>query len=182
MKPRSKVKGESGQIEIRLARPKDALELLGLIQSYYRFDGIRFRAQPIAQAVAQLLKDRRLGCAWIMRDGLDAVGYVVLTFNFDLEFGGFEGMVTDLYVCEAYRGRGLGKRALEIVDDYCRSIKIGTVELQVEAGNQAAQAFYYRIGFARLNRIVMRRAVKPRRGRSADAVLVEGNHRRSRKS
>jgi hypothetical protein len=39
-----------------------------------------------------------------MRDGIKAIGYVLLTFNFDLEFGGFEGVVTDLYIDERYRG------------------------------------------------------------------------------
>jgi hypothetical protein len=32
-----------------------------------------------------------------MRDGIKAVGYLVLAFNFDLEFVGFEGLVTDRY-------------------------------------------------------------------------------------
>jgi ribosomal protein S18 acetylase RimI-like enzyme len=112
----------------------------------------------------RMFKDRRLGCAWIFRDGTRAVGYVLLTFNFDLEFGGFEGVVTDLFVHEDYRGRGAGERALAIVDEYCRSMGIATVELQVVEDNREAQTFYRKIGFTRLNRIVMMRAVKrPRR-------------------
>ncbi len=89
-----------------------------------------------------------------------AIGYVVLTFNFDLEFGGLEGLVTDLFIIEKYRGHGLGKRALDVVDDYCRSREIGTVELQVTAENKEAQAFYRRIGFEQLSRVVMARDVR----------------------
>lgn len=95
-----------------------------------------------------------------MRDGRKAVGYLVLAYNFDLEFGGLEGLVTDLFVEEKYRGRGLGERALELADDYCRSRGIGTIELQVEAENRAARAFYRRIGFAQLSRVVITREVK----------------------
>jgi ribosomal protein S18 acetylase RimI-like enzyme len=65
--------------------------------------------------------------------------------------------------------------ALEIVDDYCRAEGIGTVELQVVEDNQAAQAFYRRVGFMRLNRIVMAREVAPRGGRGAGAGLVDKN-------
>jgi len=161
-------------IQIRPARLADAADLLPLIRAYYRFDGIRFRARPIALALARMLKDRRLGCAWIFRDGTRLAGYVLLSFNFDLEFGGFEGLVTDLFVREEYRGRGLGRRALAIVDEYCRSMGITTVELQVVEDNREAQEFYRGVGFKRLNRIVMTRAVKARAGRGSASVLVEG--------
>ena len=63
--------------------------------------------------------------------------------------------------------------ALEVVDDYCRSQGIGTVELQVVEDNGDAQAFYRRIGFTRLNRIVMAREVGRRGGRGASAGLLE---------
>jgi ribosomal protein S18 acetylase RimI-like enzyme len=161
------------RIAIRRARTGDEAELLRLIHAYYRFDKIRFHTTAIGQALARLLKNRRLGSVWIMRNGIKAVGYVVLAFNFDLEFGGFEGLVTDLYIDEKYRGRGLGERAIEVVDDYCRSQGIGTVELQVVEDNEDAQAFYRRVGFTRLNRIVMAREVGRRGGRGASAGLLE---------
>jgi ribosomal protein S18 acetylase RimI-like enzyme len=143
-----------------------------LIRAYYRFDGIRFRARPIAQALTRMLKNGQLGHAWIFRDGIKPVGYVLLTFNFDLEFGGFEGLVTDLFVQTAYRARGVGEHALAIVDEYCRSAEIGTVELQVVEDNREAQAFYRKIGFTQLNRIVMVRAVKPKRRISPSTEIV----------
>jgi ribosomal protein S18 acetylase RimI-like enzyme len=158
---------------IRRARRGDAVELLRLIRAYYRFDKIRFRGGAVKSALARLLKDQRLGSVWIIRDGSKAVGYVILAFTFDLEFGGFEGLVTDLYIDAKYRGRGLGERALNVVDEHCRSQGIGTVELQVVEDNHDAQAFYRKIGFTRLNRIVMAREVDRRGGRGGRAGLVE---------
>jgi ribosomal protein S18 acetylase RimI-like enzyme len=84
----------------------------------------------------------------------------VLTFNHDLEFGGLEGIVTDLFIESEYRNRGLGRNALELVDDYCRSAGIRTVELQVEEHNKSAQAFCRKLGFRKLRRIVMSRDVR----------------------
>jgi len=42
--------------------------------------------------------------------------------------------VTALFVEEKYRGKGLGKRALEVAGAHCRSRGIGTIELQVGGG------------------------------------------------
>lgn len=148
------------QITFRVARVSDAPELLRLIRAYYRFDGIRFQKSVIDAALRKLLRNRSLGRIWIMRDGVKPAGYVLLTFNYDLEFGGLEGIVTDLFIESEYRTRGLGRSALETVDDYCRSAGIRTVELQVEEHNKNAQAFYRKLGFRRLSRIVMLRDVR----------------------
>jgi GNAT superfamily N-acetyltransferase len=151
------------EIVIRGAGLSDRDELLRLIRAYYRFDGIAFHRRRIDEALQRLLRSRALGRVWIMRDGERAMGYVVLTFNYDLEFGGLEGLVTDLFVERRYRGRGLGKGALEAVDDYCRQRGIRMVELQVTERNTEALAFYRRIGFQQLSRVVMTREVKPKR-------------------
>src|SRR5579864_9829290 len=99
MKPSYKVIIDGrNRITIGRAGKGDAPELLRLIRAYYRFDKIRFRAAAIKSALERLLKNRRLGLVWILRDGSKAVGYVMLAFTFDLEFGGFEGLVTDLYI------------------------------------------------------------------------------------
>ncbi len=169
----AKVAIERNEITIRRARPGDAVELLRLIRAYYRFDKVRFRRMVIKSALVRLLGNRRLGSIWILRDESKAVGYVILTFNFDLEFGGFEGLVTDLYIEERYRGHRLGERALDVVDDCCRSQGIGTVELQVVEENEGAQLFYRKVGFTRLNRIVMAREVGRRGRRGTHAGLVE---------
>jgi diamine N-acetyltransferase len=144
---------------VRRARGSDLAALLKLIREYYRFDGIRFDAKSIAPALRKLLHDESLGCVWMIEQGRARAGYIILTFNYDLEFGGMEGIVTDLFVREKYRGRGLGEQALEYVSDYCRTRGISAIELQVEKENTAAQAFYRRLGFRKLSRIVMAKEV-----------------------
>jgi ribosomal protein S18 acetylase RimI-like enzyme len=149
-------------VTIRVARAADLPHLLPLIRAYYRFDHIRFDARTARPALERLLRSPSLGRVWIMLDGSRPVGYVILTFNYDLEFDGFEGLVTDLFIKDDFRGRGLGRRALEAVDSYCGRRGIRAVELQVEASNTAARAFYKTLGFTRLERIVMIREVNPK--------------------
>jgi ribosomal protein S18 acetylase RimI-like enzyme len=128
---------------------------MGLIREYYRYDGIRFDARRVGPALRKLLGDESLGCVWIIDDGNAVAGYSILTFNYDLEFGGLQGIVTDLFLREKYRGRGLGKAALDGVAEYCRARGISAIELQVEHHNKAAQGFYRKLGFRKLSRIVM---------------------------
>lgn len=151
-KPR--LKASLGSVA-RKARASDSPQLLELIREYYRYDGIRFDAKTIGPALRKLLRDEALGCVWIIEDAGHTAGYVILTFNYDLEFGGTEGIVTDLFLREQYRGRGLGKMALDRVSEYCRAREISAIELQVEDDNQAVQAFYRKLGFRKLKRVVM---------------------------
>ncbi len=142
---------------ISVARSADLTDLLSLVRAYYRFDGIRFR-KDTATAIGRLVASRSLGRVWIMRQAARR-GIAILTFNFDAEYGGLQGMLTDLYVRPRHRGQGLGRRTLALVSAYCRSKGIGTIELQAEEDNEEAQAFYRRLGFERLSRIVMSRKV-----------------------
>jgi len=142
---------------LRKAHASDHRRLLGLIREYYRYDDIRFDPKSVGPALRKLLGDESLGCGWIIHDGSVVAGYIILTFNYDLEFGGLQGIVTDLYLREKYRGRGLGKLALDCVDEYCRARGISALEVQVEHANKAAQAFYRKLGFRKLSRIVMGR-------------------------
>jgi ribosomal protein S18 acetylase RimI-like enzyme len=142
-------------VSVRKASPADHRALPGLIREYYRFEGIRFDAKTIAPALRKLLRDESLGCAWIIEQGRARAGYLILTFNYDLEFGGLEGIITDLFVREKYRGRGLGKQALERVNEYCRARGISAIELQVGKENRAAQVFYRKNDFRKLSRVVM---------------------------
>ena len=61
---------------------------MGLIREYYRYDGIRFDPRRVGPALRKLLGDESLGCVWIIDDGNAVAGYSILTFNYDLEFGG----------------------------------------------------------------------------------------------
>jgi ribosomal protein S18 acetylase RimI-like enzyme len=142
-------------LALRKPRTSDFQVLLELIAEYYRYDGLRFEARSIATALRKLMRDENLGRIWMIHSGTRTAGYIILTFNYDLEFGGLQGIVTDLFLREKYRGCGLGKQALEGVAEYCRQRGIRAIELQVECGNQAAQAFYRKLGFHRLSRIVM---------------------------
>lgn len=80
----------------------------------------------------------------ILRVGGAAVGYcggeVVAAEPDTLKLG-------QLYLLDAFRGRGLGRFMLERVEERARQLGKGTIFLQVHKRNTAAQAFYRAAGF-----------------------------------
>jgi GNAT superfamily N-acetyltransferase len=140
---------------------KDHAVLLKLICAYYRFDRIPFNRRSLSKGLDTLLRNVSQGQAWLMENHKKAVGYAVLTYNFDLEYGGVEGMLTDLYVDKHFRNKGIGSLALFEVEDFCRERGIRAIELQVLRHNRAAETFYRKAGFHILPRKVMLMTVRP---------------------
>jgi len=140
---------------IEPAGPDDLETLAELIAAYYAHDAIPFDGVRIRRGLAQLLGDATLGRAWLIRqDGL-AVGYVMVGFGCDVEFGGRDATVTDLFVREAWRGKGLGRAALDRVEEYCRAKGVAALHLQVVDGNERALAIYAKRGFTAHRRTPM---------------------------
>jgi len=140
---------------IRPALLSDQRELLRLIGEYYRFDRIRYEPKTTPNALRMLLRKPSLGRVWVAEDGTRMVGYLVLTYNYDLEFGGDEGIVTELYVETSVRGWGIGRKLIDAARSFCHKSGIGTIELQVSKNNRRARSFYKSLGFREFDRVVM---------------------------
>jgi GNAT superfamily N-acetyltransferase len=143
--------------KIRLASPSDQVRLLPLIEQYYKFDSLKFDGQTIGQALQRLLRSRTLGRVWVIDTVAERelVGYAILTYNYDLEFGGVQGIITDFFITEPYRRHGLGRRMIAAITGFCRKGGIRTIELQVTRKNRRARQFYESLGFETLERLVM---------------------------
>ena len=148
-------------VSFRPCGPKDHATVLKLAVAYYRFDKIAYDLRSLTKGLDTLLRNFSLGQAWLMECHNKPVGYAVLTYNFDLEYGGVEGMLTDLYVDKHYRNKGIGSLALFEIEDFCRERGIRAIELQVQHHNRAAETFYRKAGFQLLKRKVRLLAVRP---------------------
>src|SRR5580692_5453141 len=129
-------------VSFRPCRPKDNDALLKLIVTYYRSSKISFNRKSLTKGLDTLLRNVSQGQAWLMDNHKKPVGYALLTYNFDLEYGGVEGLLTDLYVLPRFRMKGIGSLALYEIEDYCRERGIRTIELQILNHNKSAEKFY----------------------------------------
>jgi ribosomal protein S18 acetylase RimI-like enzyme len=139
----------------------DLETVVSLVQAYYQYDEIYFDPDSARRGLTELLTDRSLGRVWMIQSGNEIAGYLVLTFAFDVEFNGRQGTITDFYLRPEYRRIGIGSQTFAFVEQFCREMKIGAIELQVERDNIEAQAFYRRMGFESVDRIPMNKLIGP---------------------
>ena len=139
----------------RAAELSDVDLLLSFIQQYYAFDHIHVDDNSLVPSLKRLISDPSLGRIWIIQSAKHTVGYVILTFGYDLEFGGRQATLTDLYIVPESRRQGLGFATLQFIEESCRAFGIRAFELQVECENIAAQCLYERFGMTRHERIPM---------------------------
>lgn len=123
--------------------------LLELMRALYDEDGSTpLRGDAAESALRGLLAAPDRGLVWVIEQGGEAVGYLVLTWGYSLEFHGRDAFIDELYVAPRYRGAGLGRQAVEWAEDACRAHGAGAVHLEVEMDNERAHALYRRSGFA----------------------------------
>jgi ribosomal protein S18 acetylase RimI-like enzyme len=150
---------------LRRARRADVSDLLDLMAAFNRAEGIRFRRAHVALGLRRLLRARRLGIVVVAEAAKSKgiIGYAVGTFGFDLEFGGPDAFVTELFVRPPHRRGGLGARLLEATVSALKDGGAGAVHLGVWPENRAARRLYARAGFVETRRLMMTR-VLPRAG------------------
>jgi ribosomal protein S18 acetylase RimI-like enzyme len=118
-----------------------------LMREFYAEAATPLDGARAAEAFAALLADDRLGKVWLIQEGNNDVGYVVVTFSYSMEFGGRNGFVDDLFIQAAFRGAGLGTAALKEVRTFCAGQGLRALHLETGRDNAVAQALYRRAGF-----------------------------------
>lgn len=99
------------------------------------------------RALAELVSHPEFGGAWLIAADGAFAGYVALTACYSLEFHGRFGLLDELYIDEAWRGKGLGTATLAFIDEQCRRRGWKAVRLEVGHDNPAAQEVYRRGGY-----------------------------------
>lgn len=140
---------------LRTAQQGDLDALLGLQRTYYLEDGYAFVESEAREAWATLLSDSELGCVWMIENDSGAVGYLVVTLGYSLEYRGRDAFVDELFVLSRQRRRGLGTTALAVAEETCRELGVRALHLEVERDKLAEQATYRRWGFADHRRYLM---------------------------
>lgn len=149
----------------------DLPTLLTLIEEYYRYDGIPFQTAAVTRGLRDLMDHPALGAAYVLYSEGRVAGYFVLSYGFDLEFGGRQATVTELFIVAPFRRRGLGRFAIGFAEDLLRSQGIGALELQAEADNHEALAFYARCGFVAHSRVPLSKDLRPTESRESTSQL-----------
>ena len=134
--------------ELRIAARQDVETLVPLIMAYHRFEEVDMPEPVVRQAIAPLLGGSDHGRIWLIHHDGECAGYVALCLGYSVEFAGREAFIDELYLHEPYRGRGIGRAAIDEVVRQAAALGVRAVHLEVAQGNETAQRFYSAMGFA----------------------------------
>jgi diamine N-acetyltransferase len=140
---------------LRFASLADMYTILGLMREYYAYDNLKFDLRASEKALRRLLAEETLGRVWIIEEGEHPVGYFVVTFWYSLEFYGKAAILDELHISAGFRGRGIGKRVVAYVQDFCASQGARVLRLEVEQANIHAYNLYQKSGFRKQSRHLM---------------------------
>jgi len=147
-------------VMFEIAREADADALLAMARAFHSEDG--HPLDPMGEAaVVRIATGEPLARAWIVRNRRTALGYVVITLGYSIEYGGPDGFIDDLYVIPEARGRGLGKKLLEFALIEAAGLGITTLHLEVGTENEHACRLYRSAGFTSTGRRLMRLRLRP---------------------
>jgi len=134
----------------------DEIEMLvAMMRELYAYDGLAFDEAIARRALMGVIDNETFGRVFLIRLGNEVAGYAVLTFGYSLEFHGRDAFVDELYLRNKYRGRGIGKRALQFLTEVCANEGVSALHLEVERENTSAQAVYRKFGFEDHDRYLM---------------------------
>ncbi len=142
-------------IRLRSATLDDLAALLPRTRALNAHEGIEISDELLERALRRLLSDASLGAAWLVEDGV-TIGYAITTYGYDLEFGGRDAYLTELWIDEERRGRGAATAVLEQLPHELRARDVRALHLQVRPENPARR-LYERSGFVASPRLVMTR-------------------------
>jgi GNAT superfamily N-acetyltransferase len=133
-------------LEIRLATVADVAEILPMMADFNGIESIPWEPQAGQGPLRTLLADPTLGfMALAIRDGAPC-GYAVVTYGYDLEYGGRDAFLTELYATAPVRGTGLGSTLLAAVESLAAERGVHVLHLMVRPENPALR-LYQRQGF-----------------------------------
>lgn len=139
----------------RSATKRDAAQLLDMMADLNAIEGIPFSRPKFGRVLKQLLADSSLGLVPLFVVKREIVGYAVVTYNFDLEWGGRDAFITEFYIKPEHRGLGYGALAMALLEKLARRNKVKALHLGVRRENVAAARLYEKAGFTDWTRRVM---------------------------
>jgi len=166
------MQGSDG-VEIRRLAPGDSLaELTGLLhRAYAELGAMGFNYSAVDQDEAETARRIDGGECWVAAAGGRLLGTVTLSPRLPPDLppwreGLRTGLVQQLAVDPALRGRGLGGRLMEVAEERARELGFSSVSLDTAEGAEHLLRLYRRRGYLPVDR-------RRWRGKTYRSVVLE---------
>lgn len=138
----------------------DIETIVKMMQEFYAIDNYPIDVAISKDLFMEFLENPHLGRAWLIFSDGEIVGYVILTFVFSFEYKGTIAFLDELYISSKARGKGIGKLALDFIQNEAKLLCLKIIYLEVEGHNEVAQKLYLSKDFTIHNRNLMKLTVK----------------------
>ena len=149
-------------LEFREAISGDEAVLLPMMRALAKQDPevVPFNESSARAAFHQFLSLPAFGRIWLLYNGSDLIGYIILTVGFSFEFRGHDAFIDELYIVPAHRHRGFGRQAMAFVEQEAREMRVHALHLEVDPSNDSALELYRRTGYKDHDRFLMTKWLK----------------------
>jgi diamine N-acetyltransferase len=142
-------------VSLKIAEVTHLEELMPLIFELYSIEGVTSPQDRTRSALIKLLGDSSLGLVFEIRSEEALAGHIIMTYGYDIEYGGRDAWITDFYVRPNFQGRGVGTQALQLLEEIAKARGVRALHLMVYDANHRAKGVYLRAGFEPNPRIAM---------------------------
>ncbi len=127
-----------------------------MMQDFYAIDNYPIDIEVSKKLFQEFISDENLGKSWLIYDNSEIVGYVILNFIFSFEYKGRIAFLDELYISENFRGKGIGKQAIEFIKKQTTELNVKLIYIEVENHNVNAQKLYLANDFKIHNRKLLK--------------------------
>ena len=138
---------QSAKIHLRFATLNDTATILSFIQALAEYERLEHEVSATEELLKQsLFGDHPQAEVILAFVGTEPVGFALFFSNYSTFLGKAGLHLEDLFVLEAYRGNGYGKKLLQHVAQIALQRNAGRLEWNVLDWNTPAIQFYRHLG------------------------------------
>ena len=140
-------------MKIRFAKKKDFNEIMRLYEQLWSPGKIRpENMKKLKKAWARLLK-AKYAYDLVMEDKKRLVAHITMRVIPEFWLKGKMGMIDDVVVDKAYRGRGLGEKIMKAMEKLAKKNQVKTMILYTEPYRPTAIKLYEKMDYQKLDKI-----------------------------
>lgn len=133
--------------------------ILEMMETFYKIDNYSFNKINTEKNLNEFIQSNNLGRLWLINIKNEVVGYIILTFGYSFEYNGRDSFIDELFIKEKFRGKGIGGKTMEFIEQKAIELNINAIHLEVEMLNENAERLYKKHGFWSNNRKLMNKKI-----------------------
>ena len=142
-------------IELRLISLDDVDWVIPLVRAYHEFEDVHMTPEERVKSVRELVSNTNYGGIWGIYHEEQLVGYLALCSGYSIEFGGQDAFIDELYIKPAYRGLGIGLKALAMIKIEATKMGLKALHLEVDRNNARAKRLYSKSQFVERDKYLL---------------------------